>query len=65
MQTTFTVPDLACGACVDTITQAIGAIDPKAKVVASPQTKLVQIESDLPVMTLQAAIVKAGYTVSK
>ena len=65
MQTTFTVSDLACGACVDTITQAISSIDPIAKVVASPQTKLVQIESELPVVTLQAAIVNAGYTVSK
>ncbi|MCY7334929.1 MAG: heavy-metal-associated domain-containing protein [Chamaesiphon sp.] len=65
MQTTFTVSDLACGACVDTITQAISSIDPQAKVVASPQTKLVQIESELPVVTLQAAIVNAGYTVSK
>jgi len=65
MQTTFTVSDLACGACVDTITQAISSIDPQAKVIASPQTKLVQIESDLPVVTLQAAIVNAGYTVSK
>lgn len=65
MQTTFTVADLACGACVDTITLAISSIDPIAKVVANPQTKLVQIESELPVVTLQAAIVNAGYTVSK
>ena len=65
MQTTFTVSDLACGACVDKITQAISSSDPIAKVVANPQTKLVQIESELPVVTLQAAIVNAGYTVSK
>ena len=65
MQTTFTVPDLACGACVDTISQAIHAIDPQAKIVASPQTKLVQIESELPVMTLQTTIIAAGYTIAK
>ncbi len=65
MQTTFTVSDLACGACIDSITQALHAIDPHAKIVASAQTKLVQIDSELPVTTLQAAIVNAGYTVSK
>jgi copper chaperone len=65
MQTTFTVPDLACGACVDTITQAIHALDPQAKIVASAQTKLVQIESELPAIALQNTIVDAGYTVKK
>jgi copper chaperone len=65
MQTTFTVPDLACGACADKISQAIHSIDPQAKITADPQTKLVQIESELAVATLQTAIVAAGYTVSK
>jgi copper chaperone len=65
MQMTFTVPDLACAACVETITQAIHSIDPQAKITADPQTKLVQIESTLPAITLQTTIVDAGYTVSK
>ena len=65
MQTTFTVPDLACGACIDKISQAIHAIDPQAKIGANPQTKLVQIESELPATTLQTTITGAGYTVSK
>jgi copper chaperone len=65
MLTTFTVPDLACGACVDTITQAINTVDPDAKIVANSQTKFVKIESEIPVMTLEATIVSAGYTVAK
>jgi copper chaperone len=65
MQTTFTVPDLACGACADKISQAIHSIDPQAKITADPQTKLVQIESELAVATLQTTIAAAGYTVSK
>ncbi len=64
MQTTFTVPDLACGACVVTLDRAIHSVDPQAKITADPQTKLVQIESELPVATLVATIVDAGYTVS-
>jgi copper chaperone len=65
MQTTFTVPDLACGACADKISQAIHSIDPQAQITANPQTKLVQIESELAVVTLQTTITAAGYTVNK
>jgi copper chaperone len=65
MQMTFTIPDLACGDCADKISQAIHSIDPQAKIAADPQTKLVQIESELAVVTLQTTIVAAGYTVSK
>jgi copper chaperone len=63
--TTFTVPDLACGACIATITQAINSVDPQAQIVANFQTKLVEIESELPVMTLEATIIDAGYTIAK
>jgi copper chaperone len=64
MQLTFTVPDLACGACADKIGQAIRAIDPQATISADPQTKLVQIDSDLAATTLAETIGQAGYTVS-
>jgi copper chaperone len=65
MQLTFTVPDLACGACADKIGQAIHSIDPQAKIAADPQTKLVQIDSELPATTLETTIINAGYTISK
>lgn len=64
MQTTFTVTDLACSACVATITQAIHSFDAQAKIIANPETKLVQIDSELSTETLQAAITKAGYTIA-
>ncbi len=64
MQLNFKVPDLACSACADKIGQAIYLIDPQAIVSADPQTKQVQIDSDLPATTLAETIVKAGYTVS-
>jgi copper chaperone len=65
MQSTFTVSDMACGACAEKIDLAIHSIDPQAKVTADPQTKLVQIDSTLPATTLATAIANAGYTVSK
>jgi copper chaperone len=64
MQLTLTVPDLACSACADKITQAITTIDPQAIVTANPQTKLVQIDSNAEESNLKKAITKAGYTVS-
>ncbi len=64
MQTTFTVSDMACSACVDKIDRAIRAIDPQANIVADATTKLVQIESKLPAATLANAIANTGYTVS-
>jgi copper chaperone len=65
IQTIFTVPDMACGACVDKISQAIHSIDPQAKIVANSQTKLVQIDSQVTASTLAATIRAAGYTVDK
>jgi copper chaperone len=65
MQTTFTVSDLACSACVDNIDLAIRAIDPQAKISADANTKLVRIESELSPTTLENAIADAGYTVVK
>lgn len=56
---------MACGACGDKISQAISSLDPQAIIIANSQTKLVQIESELPVVNLETAIVDAGYTVNK
>ena len=64
MQTTFTVTDLACNACVEKVTQAIHSIDAQAKITANSETKLVQIDSELSIATLQSAITEAGYTVA-
>ncbi len=60
----FTVPDMACSACATTITNAVTAIDPGAKVAADPATKQVNIETAAPETTVKAAIIAAGYTVN-
>ena len=65
MQTTFTISDLDCSACADKIDRAIWEIDPQAKILADTNTKLVQIESELPTTTLENAIAAAGYTIVK
>lgn len=60
----LTVPNMACSACSDTITQAVQAIDPSATVQADTKTKLVVIETQMPEATVKAAIVAAGYSVT-
>jgi copper chaperone len=60
----FKVPNMACSACATTITNAVTAIDPTAKVEADPKTKQVKIETQQPEATVKQAIVAAGYTIT-
>ena len=60
----LTVPNMACSACSETITQAVKAIDSTATVHADPKTKLVNIETQQSEAAVKAAIVAAGYTVA-
>jgi copper chaperone len=57
----LTVPDLACGACAATITQAIQALDPEAQVQADPATKQVQVVTVAGREAVRSAIQNAGY----
>jgi copper chaperone len=59
----LTVPSMACSACASTITQAVTAVDPTAKVEADPATKLVKIETQQPETQIKEAIAAAGYPV--
>ncbi|PZV02000.1 MAG: copper resistance protein CopZ [Leptolyngbya sp.] len=59
-----TVPDMACGACVSTITQAVQAVDPSAEVKTNLGSKAVDITASVTTETLTEAIQKAGYTVA-
>ncbi|WP_199320341.1 heavy-metal-associated domain-containing protein [Leptolyngbya sp. FACHB-261] len=55
------VPDLACSACVATVTSAIQKLDPAATVQADPKTKLVQVETSQSEETLRQTLLKIGY----
>jgi copper chaperone len=60
----LTVPNMACSACGETITQAVKAIDPAAAVEANPKTKLVNIETQASEAAIKQAITDAGYTIA-
>ncbi len=63
MMLEFTVPNLACSACVDTVTKAIQAIDTTAQVKADSTTKQVEVATNAAEAAIKQAIVDAGYTV--
>ena len=58
------VSNMACSACITTITNAITVIDPTAKVEADSKTKLVNIETQQSESAIKQAIALAGYTVA-
>jgi len=60
--TTFEVKDMTCGHCIKTITHAIQALDPAAKVQFDLASQLVQIESASSEAELSQAIADAGYS---
>lgn len=59
----LTVPDMACGACAETITKAVQALDTSASVQADPATKQVAIHTTCEPEQVKQAIAAAGYTV--
>jgi copper chaperone len=64
MKLQLTVPDLACSACSEKISNAIKAIDPTATIQADPQTKQVNIETQVPAAKIEQAITDAGYSLA-
>lgn len=61
----FTVPDMDCGGCVRSITEAIHKIDPEAKVEADLNTKLVSVGGTADSAVYATAIENAGFDVEK
>lgn len=59
----FEVNDMTCGHCVSTITKALKAVDPGARVQIDLATHRVQIEpTEADAVELGDAIKEAGYT---
>ena len=62
--THFAIPDMVCGGCVASVTRAVQAVDPAARVAANLETHTVEIESASAANALAAAITEAGFTVN-
>lgn len=62
-ETTFQVPNLNCGHCVASVTQALTALHPMVDVQADPASKQVRVQAPASVSAdqLRAALTEAGY----
>ncbi|MFQ3618141.1 MAG: heavy-metal-associated domain-containing protein [Cyanobacteriota bacterium] len=60
----FTVPNMACSACSDTITKAIQAVDAAAAVQTDVKTKRVSVDTEAAEADIRKAIADAGYTIA-
>jgi copper chaperone len=58
----FTIPDMACSACAETLTQAIQALDAAATVEANPTSKALAVNTSASSERIAEAITQAGYT---
>lgn len=67
-QISFTVPDISCAHCVNTVQQAVGAVPGVESVSASADTKMIDIRFDSDQVTvdrIEAVLDDAGYPVQK
>ena len=55
------VPNIACAACVNTVTNAVNSVDATANVEADTKTKLVSIETQATEAEIKKVLTDAGY----
>lgn len=59
------VDGMSCGHCVGAVTKSVQGLDAAAKVAVDLASHKVQIDSSASLQDIVAAIVEAGYTVTK
>ena len=64
MTLTLKVPDIACSACVDAVTDAIKSVDSSANVEGDPKTKIINVQTQQPEDKIRKVLADAGYPVA-
>lgn len=62
MKAEFIVPDMTCGHCVKTITEAVRKVQPAALVSAQLETHHLTVEATADAAAIEAAIHAEGYS---
>jgi len=57
----FHVPDMTCGGCLRSVTRAIQALDPQARIEADLDTRTVRVESAKEETSLLTALDNGGF----
>lgn len=58
------VPNLACSACIETVTKAVQSVDAAAQVSVDTKTKQVTVVADASETAIKNAITTVGYSVA-
>lgn len=57
----FYIPNMTCGGCARSVTQALLGVDPQALIQTDPSAREVRVESDVDESVFAAALSEAGY----
>lgn len=57
----FRIQNMTCGGCARGVTRAVQSVDPAAKVVADPPSRMVEISSDKPRDEIERVLAQAGF----
>jgi copper chaperone len=61
MDTQFKLPDMVCGGCAQSVTQALRQLDPQAQVQVDLPSQTVRVSSAQPREALAQALAGAGF----
>lgn len=57
----FHIPNMTCGGCARSVTKALLAVDPQARIETDPAAREARVESQLDEGLFHAALSEAGY----
>ena len=59
--THFYIPNMTCGGCVKSVTNALLTVDPQARIEIDPPARVVRIDSAISEDAFRAVLSEAGY----
>lgn len=58
---TFHIPKMSCGGCINNIKNAIKKVDDEAIIEADLATKMIKVETDMPIENIAKTLTDARY----
>ncbi|MFQ6571885.1 heavy-metal-associated domain-containing protein [Pseudomonas sp. UM16] len=58
---TFNIPNMTCGGCAKSVTNALRSVDPDARIETDPATRKVSVNSTTDERDFLAVLEEAGY----
>lgn len=55
------IENMTCGGCARSVTKAIQSVDPEARIVTDPSSRMVKVETTATTAALRQVLEEAGY----